>query len=73
PRLQAEEQLAAIDATGLGGGKFPQEEARSMLRRLHKLAFGWRRQRAQRANRGQLAAIGIGVTIVGPAGERTDG
>lgn len=64
PRLQAEEQLRAIEATGLGMGNYEKSEASEMLGRLRERAFGEVKRTKLRADPAQLAAIGIGMRQV---------
>lgn len=65
PRLQAQEQIARVEATGLGSGAYG-DDSRQMMRRLREKAFGEGPQRGRPANPGQLAAIGIGVRRAPP-------
>lgn len=65
PRLAAEEQLGAYEATALGMGNFSQEDASEKLRAMRERAFGDRpAPRGKRASAGELGAIGIGVRRV---------
>ncbi len=68
PRLQAEEQLAAIEATGLGTGSYEARDSRRVIRRLRDKATGQsaRPLRGAPANPAQLAAIGIGMVSAPP-------
>lgn len=69
PRLHAREQLAAIDAAGLASGGFEQFTQMRMMERLRRAARGEKDQkRAPRISDAQLGMMGIGVTIVPPAG-----
>ena len=73
PRLQAEEQLAAIEAVALGTGSYDPQHSRPMLERLHLAAAGKNSRRAAvKADRSQLAAIGIGVTMIPAQEARND-
>ena len=56
PKLEAEEQLAAITSAAIGGGNLKKEEANSILRQLRRTARG--RRRAQKASPADLGAIG---------------
>jgi hypothetical protein len=73
PRLQAEEQLVAVDANALGTGSYDQGDARRMMSRLRDTAFGERRSRGRAANPVQLASMGIGVTMMPPKTALSDG
>lgn len=72
PRLQAEEQLAAIAAHGLGSGVLPPGDAQPMLDRLEQQAQGVA-GRAKKADRSVLAAMGIGVVLEPPEKGVSDG
>lgn len=58
PKLEAEEQLAAITSAAIGGGNLKKQEANSILRQLRRTARG--KRRARKASPGELGAIGIG-------------
>jgi len=67
PRLEAEAQLAAYEATALGMGNFERADARERLRRLHERMRGdGLPQRGRRASSAELGQIGIGVRVVPP-------
>ncbi|WP_052215608.1 hypothetical protein [Sphingomonas sp. ERG5] len=76
PRLQAEEQMAAVDSAALGAGSYNQDDAQRMMRRLRDTASGQNgergRSRGRAANPGQLAAMGISVSVV-PSQEALSG
>jgi hypothetical protein len=65
PRLEAEAQLAAIDAAAIGTGSYDPQVARAMTRELRAAARGGEEAptRAKPATPQQLAAIGIGTRI----------
>ena len=63
PRLQAEAQIAAVQAASLGSGRVKKDDARKALRALERAATGGRRK-LPAATPGQLQAMGIGVHIV---------
>lgn len=67
PRLQAEEQLAAIHAAALGGGHLSRHETGSAIARLERRARGDGRRAP--ADPAMLAAMGIAV-IEAIEGER---
>lgn len=60
PKLQAEEQLAAISAASIGGGHVKPADSRRAIRDLERAANGGRR-RAMKATPEVLAAMGIAV------------
>ncbi len=66
PRLQAEEQLMAINAASLGSGMVDPKDARKERARLERLAGGTAK-RAVRPTPAMLAAAGIAVVEVPPA------
>lgn len=67
PRLHAEEQLSAIEATGLASGNFEAHDARTMTEKLRQTAGGRAHAAsAKRAEPDQLAAMGIAMTVVEP-------
>lgn len=61
PKLQAEEQLAAISAASIGGGHVKPADSRRAIRDLERAANGGRRRRAMKATPEVLAAMGIAV------------
>lgn len=67
PRLQAEEQLAAIQAAALGGGHLSKADVRRAIARLERRAAGTRKRAP--ANPAVLAAMGIAVVDVTEAGD----
>ncbi|MBZ0164564.1 MAG: hypothetical protein K8H74_17860 [Notoacmeibacter sp.] len=71
PRLQAEEQLAAINAAAIGGAHLDKADMMDAVRRLERRAAGGER-RAARASPAMLAAMGIAV-VEAPAREETGG
>lgn len=79
PRLQAEEQVARVEATGLGTGSYDASSQREKLRRLEEARRGDTldaagRQPAARANAEQLAVMGIGMrTMAAPDGTAPEG
>lgn len=73
PRLEAEEQLARVDATALGTGSFEKGVQEKMLRRLHSKATGMPPRRTRKANAATLAAMGIRVIAPAAVKERGDG
>lgn len=68
PRLQAQEQIMAINAARLGSGWVDKKDARRALSRLERIAEGGRVQ-AVKATPDMLAAAGIAVIEVPPAVE----
>lgn len=70
PRLQAEEQLVAVDANALGTGSYDQGDARRMMGRLRDTASGdangETRKRGPAANPAQISQMGVSVTILPP-------
>lgn len=64
PRLQAEEQIAAVRTAALGAGIYPEQEQAAMLRRLEERASGGAQPRPKKARASDLAAMGIGVVAV---------
>ncbi len=68
PRLQAEEQIMAINAGRLGSGWVEKSEARRAVSRLESIAGGGRRQ-AVKATPDMLAAAGIAVVQSDDRGE----
>lgn len=66
PRLQAEEQLAAVRTAALGAGTYPAEDRDRVLQALDERAAGGARPRPRKARPRDLAAMGIGV-ISAPA------
>ncbi|MBV2147883.1 hypothetical protein KRZ98_06210 [Sphingobium sp. AS12] len=79
PRLEAEEQLARVEATGLGTGSYDAESQRQKLGRLDEARLGETgqaavRQPAAKASAEQLAVMGIGMRIMAtPEGAVADG
>lgn len=69
PRIEAEEQLAAVSAVALGGGKVKRNEARRAIARLERQANGGRRK-AVKATPTMLAAMGIAVVEIVPGETR---
>ena len=68
PRLQAEEQLAAIESAQLGGGLVEQKDMQRRVHALEREALGGRRPRQTAApDPGALADMGIGMTLLEPA------
>lgn len=68
PRLQAEEQLRAIDAVGHGTGSYAADTTRAALSELRSKALATDDDapiERPRASPEELASMGIGVTIVG--------
>ncbi|QJR20645.1 hypothetical protein HKM20_13320 [Pelagibacterium halotolerans] len=63
PRLQAQEQLLAINAAALGSGGVKKAEARPALLRLERLANGGKLN-VQQATPATLRAMGIKVIEV---------
>lgn len=62
PRLQAEEQIAAVRTAALGSGAYPAEDQERLLRELDERAAGSDKpRRARKAQPGDLARMGIGV------------
>lgn len=77
PRLQAQEQLASVDAVSLGMGGFEAGDRQRIMGRLQAAMNGELGERAPAAERKpasaeQLAAIGIGVTILPSEGPHSD-
>lgn len=71
PRLKAEEQLAAIDATALAMGHYDKGATRQKMRALHDaVSGGSRRREGVKANPAQLGAVGIGVRMLPPPSEK---
>ncbi|RVI59107.1 hypothetical protein CN180_13755 [Sinorhizobium medicae] len=68
PRIQAQEQIMAINAARLGSGWVDKKDARRALSRLERLAEGGR-TKAVKASPDMLAAAGIAVIEVPPAVE----
>jgi hypothetical protein len=68
PRLQAQEQIMAINAARLGSGWVDKKDARRVLSRLERIAEGGRK-RAVKATPDILAAAGIAVVEVPPTAE----
>ena len=66
PRLQAEEQIAAVRTAALGAGTYPAGDQERLLRELDRRAGG-DRPRVKKARPADLAAMGIG--IIGPVPE----
>jgi hypothetical protein len=75
PRLQAEELLAQIEAAQLGSGQCEQDDARRRVRALEREALGdGGREVAPQISSDALAAVGVGVRLVGADGlELADG
>lgn len=69
PRLQAEDQLAAIEAGQLAWGAGEEDERKSRVRELERAALGGRRPKRAPASPEALAAAGIGRRIVGADGQ----
>lgn len=65
PRLQAQEQIMAVNAGRLGSGWVDKNEARRELARLERIAQGGTRP-AVKATPQMLAAAGIAVVEVPP-------
>lgn len=63
PRLQAEDQIAAISAIALGGGNVDEFHARQTMRRLELCAEGLSENPRGPASPAVLAAIGIAVVM----------
>lgn len=72
PRLQAEEQLRAIDVAALAAGALEPSAGRRMMDGLRRAARGADLPKV-RASKAQLGMIGIGVTIIPPAQETANG
>lgn len=67
PRLQAQEQLAAMDVGFMGNGGYDENTARETLEGLRAKARGDVEQVKRRKARPEdMAAMGIGVTILPP-------
>lgn len=64
PRLEAEREIAEINAMALGFGGVRPAERRRHMSRLQRQAAGGRA--AQKATPGMLGMMGIGVVIVEP-------
>lgn len=71
PRLQAQEQLTAIEAAALGSGMVKKDDRRRALAQLERRASGGRR-RATKATPAMLRAIGVQVIEV-PAKQTPEG
>lgn len=71
PRLDAEEQLAAVQAAALGGGHLSKQDTMKALSRLEKRAFGTDKKAP--VNPAMLAAMGIAVVEAGQASKVNDG
>lgn len=69
PRIQAEEQIMAISAMALGGGKVERREAKRAIERLERIAGGGRRE-ARKVTPDLLAAMGIAVVQAAPSGDQ---
>lgn len=68
PRLQAEEQLNAIRASGLAFGGYDKHDTQAMMRELREKASpDGKPPRAKKANQADLAFMGFGVAKVVPA------
>lgn len=60
PRVQAEDTLRLMDATGLGSGSFEKNAAQRMISNLRRIVNGGRRN-SRKATTADLAARGIRV------------
>jgi len=69
PRLQAEEQLAAIEAATIGNCVGEPQDRQRRVRELEREALGGRRRRPAKASNADLAAMGIGMTLVDAQGQ----
>lgn len=65
PRLQAAEQLAAVQAAGLAFGGYEKRDADTIFAELRRKVNGDLPQVKRKATRANLAAMGIGV-VAGP-------
>jgi len=72
PRLQAEEQIAAVQAASLGSGFVKKDVARKAMSALERAASGGRRKLA-RPTPQTLQAMGIAVEIVPATQEAENG
>ncbi|MBW8639000.1 hypothetical protein K1W69_17520 [Hoeflea sp. WL0058] len=71
-RLQAEEQLSAIQATAIGGGHLTKRDTMKALGNLRRRATG-DTEKATAANPAVLAAMGIAVVETPRAQENGNG
>jgi len=69
PRLEATEQLAAIRAGALGNVEMDRDDRRRAIEAIEKRAQGGRERRAQKAKRGDIAGMGIGMRVTPKAGK----
>lgn len=71
PRLEAERQLSQINAMSAAFGGMSRSDRSRYLAGLERQAMG--RRSHVKASPAALAAMGIGVTVVGPDGLPTEG